>query len=113
MITKRLKLFTDFVHTFLRLAMHIREVIATLVFLILLGGLAISRLEEIGLGDAIYFAFITGMSVGYGDITPETATGKVVSVGIGLIGMLFVGITVAIATRALAVTAKRYLETGQ
>ena len=52
--------------------------------------------------EAVYFAFITGLSIGYGDITPDTALGRLISVLIGLVGMLFVGITVAIATRALA-----------
>jgi hypothetical protein len=77
--------------------------------LVVLGGCAISTVEGIKLGEPVYFAFITALSVGYGDITP-TKIGKLLSVGIGLVGMLFVGVTVAIATRALAVTAKRYLE---
>ncbi len=108
---KRLTIFFEFIQTFARYALYIREVIASLVLLIVLGGFGISRLEDIKLGDAIYFAFITAMSIGYGDISPNTTIGKLVSVGIGLVGMLFVGVTVAIATRALADTAKRHLET--
>jgi hypothetical protein len=65
--------------------------------------------EGIKLGDAVYFAFITGLSIGYGDISPETVVGKVMSVVIGLVGMLFIGMTTAIATRALGDTAKRYI----
>jgi voltage-gated potassium channel len=68
-------------------------------------------LEGIKLIDGIYFAFITALSVGYGDISPKTTIGKLLSVGIALMGVLFVGITVAIATRALADTLKRHLET--
>jgi voltage-gated potassium channel len=56
----------------------------------------------------VYFAFITALSIGYGDIHPETSLGKIVSVGIGLIGMLFVGCTVAVANRALRDTAERF-----
>ena len=110
-MTKRLTLFLDFIHTFARYTMYIREVIASLVLLIVLGGFAISKLEGIKLGDAIYFAFITGLSVGYGDISPKTTIGKLLSVGIALVGTLFVGVTVAIATRALADTVKQGLET--
>ena len=66
---------------------------------------------DIPLGQGIYFAFITGLSIGYGDISPKTGWGCVVSVGIGMIGMIFVGMTVAIATRALAdVTRERMNE---
>jgi voltage-gated potassium channel len=111
MIMRRLTLFLDFIQTFASYASYIREVIASLVLLVVLGGFAISKLEGIKLGDAIYFAFITALSVGYGDISPQTTIGKTLSVGIALVGMLFVGITVAIATRALADTAKRDLET--
>ena len=101
----RFRLFREFIQTLARYALHVRELIVSLVLLILLGGFAISKLEEIKLGDAIYFALITAFSIGYGDITPQTTLGKIVSVAIGMVGMLFVGITVAIATRALADTA--------
>lgn len=107
MIVKRLTLMGAFVRAFARSGMRVGEVTASLLALIVLGGVAISRLENIPLGDAIYFAFITGLSIGYGDITPETVMGRLISVVIGLIGMLFVGITVAIATRALADVAQQ------
>ena len=99
-----LKEFVLFVRYFFRYAYYLRGVLVALLVMIFLGALAISRLEDIPMGESIYFAFITGMSVGYGDISPVTAWGRVVSVGIGLIGMLTVGITVAIANRALATT---------
>ena len=104
---KRRDLFFEFVQTLFRYTLRIREVMFSLLGLIVSGGFAISRLEDIRLGDAIYFAFITGLSIGYGDITPKTAAGQVVSVAIGFVGMLFVGLTVAIATRALADTTKQ------
>ena len=108
-MNRRFRIFWEFVRTFLRYAMHIREVIVSLLLLILLGGFVMSKLENLRLVDSFYFAFITALSVGYGDIHPSTTLGKIVSVAFGLVGMLFVGVTVAIANRALAVTAKRYL----
>jgi voltage-gated potassium channel len=108
---KRLTLFTDVIRAFAHYALHVRELIGSLLLLITLGGFAISQLEGIKLGNAIYFAFITALSIGYGDISPETAMGKIVSVAIGLVGVLFVGLTVAIATHALADTAKRRMGT--
>lgn len=105
-MNKRLSLFTAFIGHFVTNALRIREVIVTLIVLICAGGFGVSRLEGLRLGDGFYFAFITALSVGYGDITPQTTLGKILSVAIGLVGMLFVGITVAVATRALGDTAK-------
>lgn len=109
MISHRLRMFNDFISTFVSYAMQIREVFMTLISLIVFAGFVISKTESIKLVDGIYFAFITALSVGYGDITPNTTLGKIVSVCIGLMGILFVGITAAVANRALADTTKRYL----
>lgn len=110
-MSKRYRLVIEYVRDLVRLAMHVRELMLFLLLLMTIGGFVISELEGIKLGDALYFAFITGLSVGYGDITPNTTTGKIVSVAIGLVGTLFVGLTAAIATRALADTAKRRRDT--
>ncbi|WP_417748580.1 potassium channel family protein [Rosistilla oblonga] len=106
----RLTLFLDFVGTFIRYTLRLREVIMSLLVLIVSGGFIISKVEEIEIGDAVYFAFITALTIGYGDIAPTTPVGKIVSIGIGLVGMIFVGISVAIANRALADTAKKRYE---
>ena len=107
----RITAFSDFVSHFFRYVLFVREVVFGLLSLLILGGVLISKLENIPLGQAIYFAFITGLSIGYGDISPKTGWGCVVSVGIGMIGMIFVGMTVAVATRALAdVTRERLNE---
>ena len=98
----RIIAFNDFVGHFFRYAWFVREVLVGLAVLLSLGAVAISYLENIPLGEAFYFAFITGLSIGYGDITPKTGLGRLVSVGIGMTGMIFTGMTVAVATRALA-----------
>ena len=98
---QRVNEFTTFVRYFFRYALYIREVLVGLMILLVLGGVTIAHLERIELGASIYFAFVTGLTIGYGDIAPETAWGRVISVMIGLIGMVFTGLTVAIATRAL------------
>ncbi|WP_298869012.1 potassium channel family protein [uncultured Gimesia sp.] len=107
-LAKRLPLFTEFLKAWIRYARYIQEVIVTLLLILLLGSVLIWRYEGISFGDAIYFTLITGLSVGYGDITPETSIGKFVSVCIGIIGVLFVGISIAIANRALTDTAKHH-----
>jgi hypothetical protein len=105
---RRIEALTVFPRNFLRYMGYIREILVGLLGLILVGGFMISWLESIDLGDAIYFAFITGLTIGYGDIVPATTQARVVSVAIGLIGMLFTGISIAVATRALADSASQF-----
>jgi hypothetical protein len=98
--------FMVFAGYFFQYAYYLRGVLVSLLVLIFLCAVAISHFEGLPLGESLYFAFITGMSIGYGDISPVTAWGRVVSVAIGIIGMLTTGMTIAIATRALATTVK-------
>jgi len=55
-----------------------------------------------GLLDAIYFAFVSGLTIGYGDFVPTRPLSRVLAIGIGLTGVLLVGLIVAIGVRALA-----------
>ena len=109
---KRLAASNEFARTFVKYTMKVRATIVSLLLLIVLGGCAIAKVEGIKLGNAIYFAFITGLSIGYGDIAPKTGLGRVVSVAIGFVGILFVGLTVAVATRALRDTIEHSRKTN-
>ncbi len=63
-----------------------------------------SIIEGISIENSMYLSFITAFTIGYGDITPVTIIGRVLSVIIGLIGIIFTGLVIAIATRALVST---------
>ena len=91
----------------------VRHVLLGFLVLLLLGAVAIAYFEDLGFGDSVYFAFITGLTVGYGDIEPVTAMGRVISIAIALVGLLFTGITVAVATRALAAATRDFEEQDQ
>ena len=93
----------------------VRHVLLGFLVLLLLGAVAIAYFEDLRFGDSVYFAFITGLTVGYGDIEPVTAMGRVVSIAIALVGLLFSGLTVAVAvaTRALAAAARDFEEQDQ
>lgn len=54
--------------------------------------------------DSIYFAFVSGLTIGYGDLVPKHALSRILAIVIGLIGVLMVGLIAAIAVRALEFT---------
>ncbi len=60
----------------------------------------VSRAEGMSFGQAVYFVIITALTIGYGDITPETTWGRVASVAAGIIGMMTTGIIIAVAVRS-------------
>ena len=106
----RIQRLTTFLKFFYEYTAHVGELIVGLLIMIVLGGVAISWLEGMSLGEGIYFAFITALTIGYGDFTPATVAGRVAAIMIGMVGMVFVGLTVAIANRALhdAILGKRH-----
>lgn len=73
-----------------------------LLFFIMLGGAGIFRQiesgQELTFIDAFYFCAITSTSVGYGDINPETLSGKLFLVFYMLIAVSITGIAVEKAT---------------
>jgi len=52
----------------------------------------------------LYITFVTGLTIGYGDIAPVTFVGRVVAILTGIQGMLISGLVVAIAVYALRKT---------
>lgn len=42
--------------------------------------------------DALYWSIITATSIGYGDITPSTVTGRIIAAVLGTIGVITIGI---------------------
>ena len=52
-------------------------------------------------GTAQYLAFVTALTIGYGDLSPESAPGKFVCIALGIIGMIWVGLIVGVASVAV------------
>lgn len=105
----RFRLVSGFLRHFFHYATYVWSLIVFQTLLVLLGGAAIAWLEEIKIGDAIYFAFVTAFTIGYGDIAPATVPGRIVSIVIGFNGLVLGGLSVAIATQALATTIKDHI----
>jgi len=64
-------------------------------------GFLIAWFERWSPGDGVYFTFITGLTIGYGDLVPHQPLSRFLAVLVGLLGTVFTGLVVAIAVRAL------------
>ena len=94
-------MFRRFHAHFWRIIWRVRAVIAGLLLIIIIGALLISSIEQLPLGESLYFSFITGLTIGYGDIAPGSPAGRVISILLGVNGILFTGLIVAGAVHAL------------
>lgn len=101
-----IKMAWQFMGNFLRVLLLLRGVMLLLLLLSLGGAVIIWAAEDVGLLDAVYFAAVTGLTVGYGDIVPCSWLGKLASVLIGIVGVVIMGILVAASVRALEFTLK-------
>src|SRR5216684_5093011 len=64
-------------------------------------GLLIGFVEGWSVGDAVYFTFVTGLTIGYGDIVPQQPLARVLAIGIGICGLFLTGLTAGIAVYAM------------
>ena len=69
-------------------------------------GSVIGLAEGWGLWKGIYFAFITGLTIGYGDLVPSHVMTQLLAVVIGLLGIVVMGLIAALAVRAFEVAAR-------
>jgi Na+-translocating ferredoxin:NAD+ oxidoreductase RnfE subunit len=65
-------------------------------------GVVIGRIEGWSVHESIYFAFVTGLTIGYGDIAPKTFLTRVLALLIGICGILLTALMAAIAVKALS-----------
>ncbi|RDI97475.1 two pore domain potassium channel family protein [Dyella solisilvae] len=52
-------------------------------------------------GETIYFCGITALTIGYGDVVPTTAFGRLDALLLGLDGLLITGLIIAAAVRGV------------
>jgi hypothetical protein len=71
-----------------------------LLFQLGLGAL-IGRLEAWPLGDAAYFTFVTGLTIGYGDLVPTILLARLLAILIAFSGILLTGLVAAVGVQAL------------
>jgi len=82
--------------------MHVvRSVLFSILLWQLVLGLVVTWLERWSIGDGLYFTFITGLTIGYGDLVPRQPLSRFLSIMIGLSGTVLTGLVAAIAVYAL------------
>ena len=64
-------------------------------------GIVIGLREGWSRPESIYFAFITGLTIGYGDFVPHFMLTRILTIVIGLCGFLLTALMAAIAVKAL------------
>lgn len=89
-----------------------RMMLSSVLVLVLSGVLFYTRVEGWSVLDSFYFVIITMTTVGYGDFSPVTAAGKLVTVffilaGIGLF-LAFLSRIAALATESAAQARKKF-----
>ena len=104
----RVRDFLQFCREFFQIASRIRGVLFTLILLIAAGGWLLARLESIPFWDGQYLAFVTALTIGYGDVSPTLPLPKVICILLGVIGMIWVGLIVGVASVAV----RRTVETN-
>lgn len=78
-------------------------VLSALLALIVGLGLVVGFFEGWPMRDSVYFSFVTGLTIGYGDLAPKTLVARVLAILIGVCGVLLTALLVAISVKALTV----------
>jgi len=92
------KQFTAGLFTGLRV---VWPILSALLGLIVGLGLVIGVIEGWSIHESIYFAFVSGLTIGYGDLAPKTLGTRVLAIVIGICGVLLTALVAAVAVKAL------------
>lgn len=91
----------DYIRAFLVLLKHFFPIWGGIAILISLIGLLIAQLEvEFSIGEALYFAWVTGTTVGNGDLLPTLEITRILAIIVAILGITLTGIIVAMAIEA-------------
>lgn len=91
----------EFVDAHLGLLYELGGVVLLLVAVVAVCAVMLARFDRIPLEEAMYLAFITAFTVGFGDVTPRSRGARVVAVLLALLGLVLAGVVVAVAVHAL------------
>ena len=81
-------------------------ILSGLIGVMVLLGAVIGWREGWSIGDSIYFAFVSGLTIGYGDLVPKHPLSRTLAVCTGFTGILLTGLVDALAERAMERSSK-------
>lgn len=96
------KLRRDFVSGLIYGLRVVWPILSVLLLLIAGLGIVIGLIEGWTVTESLYFSFITGLTIGYGDFVPKSLLTRVLAVLIALCGVLFTALVAAVAVKALS-----------
>jgi Na+-transporting NADH:ubiquinone oxidoreductase subunit NqrD len=76
-------------------------ILSVLLGLIIALGFIVGLLEGWSVHESIYFAFVSGLTIGYGDLAPKSLLTRALAIVIGMCGVLLTALVAAIAVKAL------------
>jgi tryptophan-rich sensory protein len=76
-------------------------ILSALLGVIVVLGFIVGRLEGWSIQESIYFAFVSGLTIGYGDLAPKLLLPRALAILIGVCGVLITAIVAAITVKAL------------
>jgi hypothetical protein len=76
-------------------------ILSVLLGLIIALGLVIGLLEGWSVHESIYFAFVSGLTIGYGDLAPKSLLTRALAILIGVCGVVLTALVAAVAVKAL------------
>lgn len=76
-------------------------ILSALLGVIVALGLVVGLLEGWSIQESIYFAFVSGLTIGYGDLAPKLLMTRALAIAIGVCGVLFTALVAAVAVGAL------------
>jgi hypothetical protein len=76
-------------------------ILSVLLGLMIALGVVIGLREGWTIQESIYFTFVTGLTIGYGDHVPKFLLTRALAIGIGICGVLLTAVLAAIAVKAL------------
>lgn len=91
----------DFIGEFWRGLLVVWPIVSVLLVFMALLGLVVGELEGWPVGDGLYFSFVTGLTIGYGDLVPKLGLARCLAMLIGMAGIVMTGLIVAVGVHAL------------
>lgn len=90
-----------FLLALLRQVSVVWPILSTIVVAMAACGVAIGSLEGWRLDESLYFTFVTGLTIGYGDFAPKLLVARMLAIVVGFCGIVLTGLVAAVAVQAL------------